>query len=110
MPTTCLCLVVQIEQKLVLVFHSTDFLSMIQIDSKNGNKLLEGKTGLLKRVVGYVVNILSNPALLLDQENMVVDFTIMQYQQYFPSIHHIYKQKSQKESLPKNGCLLNLFQ
>ena len=105
-----LCLVVQIEQKLVLVFHSTDFLSMIQIDSKNGNKLLEGKTGFLKRIVGYVVNILSNPALLLDQENMVVDFTIMQYQQYFPSIHHIYKQKSQKESLPKNGCLLNLFQ
>ena len=48
-----------------------------------------------------MVNILSNPALLLDQENMVVDFTTMQYQHYFPSMHHIYKQKSQKESLPK---------
>ena len=46
-----LCLVVQIEQKLVLVFHSTDFLSMIQIDSKNGNKLLGRKDWAPKKSI-----------------------------------------------------------
>ena len=99
-----LCLVVQIEQKLVLVFHSTDFLSMIQINSKNGNKLLEGKTGLLKRVVGYVVNILSNPALLLDQENMVVDFTIMQKSSWICGEH--FEQSCFVVRPGKHGCRL----